>query len=167
MQQRLRNSHAERETAFREMCHSNGLAATHQRAVIYDEIMNWSGHPSPEEIYSRVKKKIPAISLATVYKALHAFLESGIVRKVSVHSGTLLIESNPEPHHHLVCTSCRNIVDIAYDAIGQVEIKPGVPKGFRVQRCSVEVLGICERCAAKAVRRMSHQTHGPRLQPSS
>ena len=45
------------------------------------------GHPSPEEVYAAVRERIPAISLATVYKNIHLFVESGVLREVSMHHG--------------------------------------------------------------------------------
>ena len=64
--------------SFRELCRENGIAVTHQRQVLYEVMKTMHGHPSPEEVYARVKKKVPAISLATVYKNIHLFVESGV-----------------------------------------------------------------------------------------
>ena len=65
---------------FRELCHEHGVAVTHQRQVLYEVMKTMHGHPSPEEVYARVKKKVPAISLATVYKTLREFSEAGLLR---------------------------------------------------------------------------------------
>jgi Fur family peroxide stress response transcriptional regulator len=61
--------------SFRELCRENGIAATHQRQVLYEVMKTMLGHPSPEEVYALVRKKVPAISLATVYKNIHLFVE--------------------------------------------------------------------------------------------
>ena len=61
---------------FRDLCHQHGWAVTHQRQIIFETLMAMPGHPSPEEVFERVRKKIPAISLATVYKTIHTFLDS-------------------------------------------------------------------------------------------
>src|SRR5436305_181943 len=102
-----------RNTAdFSSLCREHGLAATHQRRVIYETVMSLHGHPSPELIYGSVRKKIPSISLATVYKNLRTFLESGMLREVSMHHGSLRVEPNESEHYHLVCTRCRHITDL-------------------------------------------------------
>ena len=49
---------ADKPVEFRELCRRHGLALTHQRAVIYDSLMSFAGHPSPEEVYERVRKLI-------------------------------------------------------------------------------------------------------------
>jgi Fur family transcriptional regulator, peroxide stress response regulator len=54
--------------SFRELCQEQGIAVTHQRQVLYEVMKTMHGHPSPEEVYAKVKKRVPAISLATVYK---------------------------------------------------------------------------------------------------
>lgn len=138
----------ETEAGFRELCHRNDLAATHQRYVIYQAIHEIPGHPGPEEIYARVRTKIPSISLATVYKTLHAFLESGIVNEVSLHRGSLRVDPNPDFHHHLVCVDCRSITDIPREMVGPVKMQGKLPQGFHVERYAVEIQGLCSQCAS-------------------
>ncbi|MBA3913937.1 MAG: transcriptional repressor [Acidobacteriales bacterium] len=138
---------------FRELCHQHQLAATHQRQVIYETIMALDGHPSPEMIYERVRRKVPSISLATVYKNIRTFLDSGMLREVSLHHGSLRVEANDEAHHHLVCTVCKQISDLEAEALEPVRLRHRLPGGFQVQRVSVDVLGVCESCAGKSARR--------------
>jgi len=132
---------------FRELCRQRDLAVTHQRAIIYEALFSMSGHPTPEQVYERVRQQIPSISLATVYKTINTFLETGIVHEASLHHGSIRLDSNLEPHHHMVCTKCKAICDLKQEAIGPVLMNGTLPNGFRLQRFSVEVLGLCERCA--------------------
>jgi Fur family peroxide stress response transcriptional regulator len=104
------------------------------------------GHPSPEEVYARVKKKVPAISLATVYKNLHLFVASGIFREVSMHHGSLRAEMNDAAHHHMVCSRCKAITDIGEKELGLVSKRDKLPGGFLVQRYAVDVIGLCAKC---------------------
>jgi len=138
------------EFNFRERCHEYGLAATHQRLVIYETVRSLHGHPSPEIIYAKVRKKLPSISLATVYKNLHTFIASGMLREVSLHRGSLRVESNQEPHHHLVCTQCRSITDLDEEGIDPVRLRHKLPAGFLVSRIAVDVLGVCPKCSGRS-----------------
>jgi Fur family transcriptional regulator, peroxide stress response regulator len=106
-----------------------------------------SGHPSPEAVYAVVKERIPSISLATVYKNLKTFEEHGLIHEVSPHHGSARFETNSAPHHHLVCLRCKAIVDVPADDIGPVHLKKRAPGGFRIERYSVEMLGVCGQCA--------------------
>jgi Fur family peroxide stress response transcriptional regulator len=131
---------------FRELCREHGIAVTHQRQVLYETLCAMHGHPSPEEVYARVKKKVPAISLATVYKNLHLFVESGVFREVSLHHGSVRVEINRDPHHHMVCSKCRKITDVGERELGLVAKKRRLPGGFLVERYAVDVIGVCAKC---------------------
>jgi Fur family transcriptional regulator, peroxide stress response regulator len=131
---------------FRALCESAGVAVTHQRQVIYQALRAMHGHPSPEEVYERVKVRIPSVSLATVYKNIHLFLESGIFHEVSLHHGSLRVETNARPHHHLVCTSCKSITDIDAEELGFAAKARKLRGGFLAQRYAVDVLGLCPDC---------------------
>ena len=137
---------------FRRRCREAGLAVTHQREMIYRAVLESKGHPSPEAIYERVKREIPAISLATVYKNIHAFLEAGLLREVSLHHGRLRLESNPAEHHHLVCVRCKAILDLDEDVVEPVHLRRKPPAGYRILRYSVEFRGLCPACAGKTTR---------------
>lgn len=134
---------------FRELCHRHRLAATPQRQVIYQAVLALPGHPSPEAVYARVHRKLPSISLGTVYKNIRTFLDSGILREVSVHHGSLRVEANHRPHHHFVCTSCKTILDLAEEEFGPVRLRHRLPQGFQVQKFVVDVIGLCPECSAR------------------
>jgi Fur family peroxide stress response transcriptional regulator len=138
-------------TDFRALCHRHRLAATHQRQVIYEAATSMIGHPSPEAIYDKVRKKVPSISLATVYKNIRTFLDSGLLQEVSLHHGSLRVESNHAPHHHLVCVRCRSIMDFDEAGLGRLQLRK-LPRGFQVKRIAVDILGICRPCSSKGTR---------------
>jgi Fur family peroxide stress response transcriptional regulator len=120
------------DTHFRKICRQAGLAVTHQRHVIYDVLCSIEGHPSPEEVYARVKRRIPAISLATVY-------------------GSMRVETNQARHYHLLCTGCKAIHDLDPASLGIDELPRALPGGFRMERLSIDVVGLCVACQSKSV----------------
>lgn len=134
---------------FRELCAEHGIAVTHQRQVLYETMQGMPGHPSPEEVFAAVKQRIPSISLATVYKNIHLFVESGVFRELSIHHGTLRVEMNREPHHHLVCSVCKRVADLGDDEDHGLAAEPAPARlrgGFLVERVSIDVIGICVDC---------------------
>jgi Fur family transcriptional regulator, peroxide stress response regulator len=133
---------------FRQLCREHNLAATHQRQKIYEALVSRPGHYSPEEIYEQVKQDLPSISLATVYKNLKTFVHAGMLHEVSPHHGSWRIDANRHPHHHLVCTRCRSITDLPVDSLAPVKLRGTIPSGFRVEKFSIELQGICRACAA-------------------
>ena len=135
---------------FRELAWKHGLAATHQRNIIFEAVVAAPGHYSPEQIYAVVKRRVPSISLATIYNNLRMFVEKGLLREVSPHASTLLVEGNLEPHHHLVCTRCKSVHDFTGDFIDFKRLARKAPGGFDLTEPLVEVFGLCRRCSDKA-----------------
>jgi Fur family peroxide stress response transcriptional regulator len=99
-------------------------------------------------VYDVVRQQIPAISLATVYKNIRTFIEHGMLSEVSLHHGSARLETNPEPHHHFVCLRCREITDIPHFDVEPVRLRRAAPEAWEIHRYSVEIHGICQRCAS-------------------
>ena len=132
---------------FRRRCKEQGLAFTFQRQVIYEAVVDSREHPTPELIYEQVRQRIPSISLGTIYKNVKTFLDSGVLKEVTLHHGSLRLESNMTPHHHLVCSSCKAIFDIEESAVEPVQLpKTKLPVGFAIKQCRVEFVGLCKSC---------------------
>lgn len=70
--------------AFRKVCKEHGIKVTHQRLEIFREVIRDHDHPSAEDIYSRVKDRLPCISLDTVYRNLAAFESYGFIGRVQI-----------------------------------------------------------------------------------
>lgn len=135
--------------AFRRVCEQAGLPVTHQRQVIYEALATAAGHPSPEEVHAIVRERVPSMSLATVYRNLHLFMAAGILRQVSLHHGSMRVETNHTSHHHAVCTQCKSITDVDASLLAPLEGHGCLPGNFLVQRISVDILGLCSACQAQ------------------
>jgi len=135
------------QTDFRELCQQHGLAMTHQRQVIFEALDHTPDHPTPEDVYDRVKKAVPSMSLATVYKTLHTFVEHGILRELSPHHGSLRMDWNTGAHHHVICTRCKQVTDIEDKELDRIKLRHKLPAGFKVDRVAVEFQGLCADCA--------------------
>jgi Fur family peroxide stress response transcriptional regulator len=131
---------------FTRRCQEAGLAATHQRTVIYRVLVESHDHPSPEVVYERVRLEIPEISRATVYKNIHTFIDASLLREVSELHQTNRLDANLERHHHLICTRCRKVVDYQDDQLQGVRASKPEPGGFQVTEYRVEVRGLCPAC---------------------
>jgi len=131
---------------FARRCKQAGLTTTHQRTVIYRVLVESRDHPSPELVYERVSREIPEISRATVYKNIHTFIEAGMLREVSELHQTNRLDANLERHHHLICTSCRKVVDFQDDQLDSIRASKTEPDGFQVTEYRVEARGLCPAC---------------------
>jgi len=134
---------------FGARCSEVGLAATHQRQVIYRVLAESEEHPNPETIYRRVRERIPTISLATVYKNIKTFVGMGLLQEVGSEAGSYRVDANLDRHHHLVCVRCKSVVDFYDERLNRVRATQPEPKNFQVFRYQVEALGLCPACRSK------------------
>ncbi len=126
-----------------------GLKLTHQRLEIFREMTRAADHPSAEEIYRRVRPRIPTVSLDTVYRTLEMFVRMGVVAKVEVLDDRSRFDPNRAPHHHLVCTVCRRVDDFSSPGVDSMPAPPQAKKWGKVLSSHLELRGICRDCLKK------------------
>ena len=126
-----------------------GLRLTHQRLEILRELSADTGHPSAEDIYTRVVKRIPTISLDTVYRTIATFEESGVVSRVQVLDDRGRFDSNMSVHHHMVCTRCKKIEDFYWPAFDNMDVPGDLGSWGEVASKHVELRGLCKDCRRK------------------
>lgn len=135
--------------AFIEFCRQRGIKGTHQRCEIFRELLNTSEHPNAETIFARVKKRIPAISLDTVYRTLRLFVQEGIISRVSAAGESMRFDGNTDRHHHFICTECGLVRDFYSDHFDSLHAPGDVTALGAVDSVHVEIRGICNTCRGK------------------
>jgi Fur family ferric uptake transcriptional regulator len=123
---------------------------TKQRQVILEELRMMHDHPTADELYERVRARMPRISLGTVYRNLDMLAGAGTIRRLENTGSQMRFDGDLHDHPHVRCISCGRIVDI--DAEPEPtdcdrEIVAG--SGFRLVKRRVEYVGICLDCDAK------------------
>lgn len=122
-----------------------GLRMTPQRQQVYRVLAEKRDHPTADEVFLRVKRRMPEISLATVYNCLDVLVQAGVARQISVDRSASRYCPNMGDHCHFVCDRCGNVFDIGVN--GE---KPGswvrVPQGFRARRFDLSIRGLCPDC---------------------
>ncbi|GMV95083.1 MAG: hypothetical protein AMXMBFR82_48610 [Candidatus Hydrogenedentota bacterium] len=136
----------DRMDAFVTACKQNGLRLTHQRLEIYRELMAAKDHPSAEMVYTRVRKRIPTISLDTVYRTLGSLEECNIIGRVGASTSSARFESNPFPHDHFICDGCGEIRDVYASELNREALVRAVPEAYVVRSSHVELRGFCPAC---------------------
>ena len=119
---------------------------TPQRRAIIELIRNWSGHPTAEEIYNRLKETYPTTSFSTVYNTLELLVRLGEVRALTIRSGVVNYEWTSLPHRHFLCRKCDHIFDMDQPAPSPVN---SVPPGFVVEQSQIYYYGLCPWCRGK------------------
>jgi Fur family transcriptional regulator, peroxide stress response regulator len=134
---------------FPEVCRRYGVKATHQRSEIYRELAGTKEHPDAETIYTRVRKRIPAISLDTVYRTLRLLEKKGLISRVGSLGERTRFDADTDRHHHFVCTECGFIGDIYNEEWNDVQTPSDVRTLGKVNSIHVEVRGLCNACRRK------------------
>jgi len=140
---------AERLEEFKKLFRARGLKITHQRMEVFRELAGSEEHPDAERIFRKVRKRIPAISLDTVYRILATLEEQGLIRKAEGLSHSTRYDANRDHHHHFVCTRCGTVRDFYSEAMDQLAIPKHVASLGEVQSAQVLIRGICSACALK------------------
>ncbi|MCI5147865.1 MAG: Fur family transcriptional regulator [Candidatus Electrothrix sp. MAN1_4] len=125
------------------------LRMTHQRELILEELGNCHNHPTADALYERIKKKLPRISLATVYRNLEILSEAGMIRKLEISGRQKRFDKEIEQHDHIFCVQCRRVDDIKFDQSRLVSLEEEDSQGYAISGCRVEFFGICPKCQAK------------------
>lgn len=119
---------------------------THQRMVIFREVAEMESHPDAESIHRAIRKKLPMISLDTVYRTLWLLEDLSLIRILGARD-RVRFDGNMRPHHHFLCRECGKMRDFYSSEYDQLKI-PGVVEGLGdVETAQVEVRGICVECS--------------------
>jgi Fe2+ or Zn2+ uptake regulation protein len=125
-----------------------GWRHTRQRAAVFEYLRKVESHPTAEDVYAAVRQDIPNISLATVYKALEALVDSKVATKLAYSDGPARYDCRSDEHHHLRCLKTNQVRDlpIAFDPLLLDKMDPTLiaqlrQLGFQVTGYRLEVLG--------------------------
>lgn len=100
------------------------------------------------EALASVRRKRP-VHKTTVYRNLEAMVRTGVATAVTLNDGVVRYETTAKPHHHhLVCTGCRRVEDVAVDetTLGKVQRQLGRRTRFDIHSHSLEFFGLCYGC---------------------
>lgn len=136
---------------FAAICRRQGIKATHQRMEILRELASTGEHPDAETIYTRVRKRIPAISLDTVYRTLRMLEEKGVIARVPSMQDRARFDANMDRHHHFVCDRCGKIADFTCAALDGFAPPPEVAALGQMESVHIELRGRCKTCKGAAV----------------
>lgn len=119
---------------------------TRQRQVILEELRRVSTHPSADEVYEMVRKRLPRISLGTVYRNLEILSESGDIQKLELGGSLKRFDGFPLPHYHIRCIRCDRLVDAPSQLNLDIDGRVQSETDFTILGHKLEFNGICPDC---------------------
>ena len=126
-----------------EKCLSKGVKLTEQRKVIAKVMSESFDHPDVDELYNRVSKIDPKISIATVYRTVKLFEESGILAKHEFKGGKARYEELHESHHdHLIDVKTGEIIEFVDEEIEKLQKKVAEKYGYNLVDHKLELYGV-------------------------
>jgi Fe2+ or Zn2+ uptake regulation protein len=121
--------------------------ATRQLEAVFQALQDDPTHPFADEIYRRVRKKLPRISLATVYRNLQRLVEDGKIRTVLLGERVARYDPETSDHDHFICESCGRVIDLFLERERQVDLTSLANDGYIVTTHKLTVYGVCRVCA--------------------
>src|SRR6266852_7593429 len=139
---------AGQEGELRRALDEAGLRLTRQRTAVFDYLRSVDSHPTAEDVYTAVRRDIPHISLATVYKSLEALVESHLATKLAYADGPARYDCRCDAHYHIRCLKTGQVRDLptAFDSALLDKLDPTLieslrRQGFQVTDYRLELLG--------------------------
>ena len=126
-----------------QKCLSKGVKLTDQRKIIAKVMSEATDHPNVDELYNRVSMIDPKISIATVYRTVKLFEESGILTKHEFKGGKARYEELNEGHHdHLIDIKSGEIIEFVDDEIEKLQKKVAEKYGYTLVDHKLELYGV-------------------------
>lgn len=134
-----RNEAYERLTA-------HGIKPSVQRLAIMEYLISHNVHPTVEVVYHALIRKIPTLSVTTVYNTLRMFAEKGVAQMMTIDEHRVCYDGITEPHVHFYCKQCGRVLDMMDE---QMPMPTAEVDGNRIDEVHLYYKGICRECAAK------------------
>ena len=139
---------------LREALQTGGHRFTEQRAAVYRYLAGTDVHPTADEVHSAVRRDLPGISLATVYKSLETLVGCGLAVKLTYSDASARYDGRTDPHHHARCIACGSVTDIPGEIPArEIAALHSRCDGFTITAYRLELSGYCSGCLPDSGRR--------------
>jgi Fur family transcriptional regulator, ferric uptake regulator len=128
--------------SIEKKCKTKGVRLTDQRKIIAEVMSNATDHPDVDELHKRANRIDKKISIATVYRTVKLFEESGIVEKHDFKGGKARYEQSPDEHHdHLIDINSGKIIEFVDKDIEILQNKVAQKLGYKLVDHKLELYG--------------------------
>lgn len=129
------------------MQESTPMRLTTQRQVILEELIKVTSHPTANEVYDMVRKRLPRIGLGTVYRNLELMSESGLILKLEVGGTQKRFDAVVKPHYHVRCIHCGKVNDVDMPVQQGINESAAQSSHYKILSHHIEFTGLCYQCA--------------------
>ena len=118
---------------------NHGINPSAQRVAVAHYVLHTDEHPSADEVWTRVKRRFPHVSRATVYNTLNLFVQKGLLRQFVLTEGRVIFDPKTDEHHHFIDEDSGKIHDVPWDAVEVANVSQ--LDGFEVREYQVVMRG--------------------------
>lgn len=120
-----------------------------QREAILRFLKTRKDHPTADIVFQHIRKDIPNISLATVYRNLNQLAAAGIILRLTTDGKTDHFDACVEPHYHFSCKCCSAVKDIDMEPFPELIARAAEASNFKIDEAVILFSGLCESCKDK------------------
>jgi Fur family ferric uptake transcriptional regulator len=114
-----------------------------------EEIKKSNSHPTADDIYESVRKRLPKISLGTIYRNIEILYENGLIEKIGPASSQMRYDGITKNHYHIRCIRCGRVVDAPIETINRLNDDVRRQTDYMILGHRLEYVGICPDCRKK------------------
>jgi len=119
---------------------------TNQRLVILEYLQETKDHPTAEKVYQKIKKHLPKISKATIYRNLNVLLKQKAISRLDLGERESRWEGHTDAHHHFLCTKCGRVIEVNLADIWQIQERLEGKYRIKVDDYQIVSKGLCDFC---------------------
>ena len=136
------------EAALRD----RGLRLTGPRHAVLDVVRGAESHPTAEEVHRLVRRRLPGVSLGTIYRNLRLLVSAGLLKELP--GPYARFDANTRAHHHFMCERCGRIIDVdaalAEPQARALSARVASRTGFSITHERFELFGRCRECQKRS-----------------
>ena len=119
-----------------------------QSEVVLEAVRSTMDHPTAEWVYRQARRRLPRISLGTVYRNLKQLVELGLIREIHTGGHPVRFDCNTGRHYHIRCLGCGRVNDLPMSVDTRLEEEAGRAMNYQILGHQVEIHGLCPLCHA-------------------
>jgi Fe2+ or Zn2+ uptake regulation protein len=121
---------------------------TEPRRVLLQEIKDLNSHPTADDIFDIVRKKVPRVSLGTIYRNLEVLCQQGFIQKIETGGSQRRFDGHTENHYHFRCVTCGQIIDLTQKPLEEIERALTKISPYEILGHRLELIGRCHSCSS-------------------
>lgn len=127
------------------------MRITQPRRVILEELTKMKTHPTAVELFDVVRKRLPRVSLGTVYRNLDKLNSDDVILKLQFSDLPARFDARKDEHYHIRCVVCDRVDDVPVDQLSDIIQTFKNVREYRITGIRLELSGVCPECQKQQI----------------